>query len=88
MVVQHGPVQVVYFLRSLDVFSFEHLTWSQAKHLEHCTDVVPMDLVHTGQNQGPGFCSIPALIRRSRIRQAGFILFFVRQVKNTFQLRD
>ena len=85
---QQGPVQVMYFLRSFDVFSFEHLTWSQAKHLVHCTDVAPMDLVHTGQNQGPGFCSIPALMRRSRIRQAGFALFFVGQVKNTYQLRD
>ena len=81
---QHGPVQWLNLLRSFDVLNVVHLTWSQAKHLEHCTAVEPTDLVHTGQNQGPGFCSIPALIRRSQIRQAGFILFFVRQVKNTF----
>ena len=84
---QHGPIQVLCFFRSFDVLSVEHLTWSQAKHDEHCTDVEPTGLVHTGQNQGPGFCSMPAISRSSRIRPAGTFLFFVKHIKNTVQLR-
>ncbi len=88
VVLQQGPVQLSYFVRSLDVFRDEHLTWSQAKHDEHCTDVEPTCIVHTGQNQGPGFCSIPAIIRSSRIRPAGSFLFFVNHIKNTVLLRE
>ena len=88
VVLQQGPVQLSYFLRSLDVFRDEHLTWSQAKHVEHCTDVEPMCFVHTGQNQGPGFCSMPAINSSSRIRPAGNFLFFVKHIKNTVLLRE
>ena len=72
---------------NFDVLKGVHLTWSQLLHLLHSTDVVPTFFEHTGQNQGPGFCSTPALMSRSRIRQAGIDLFFVRQIKNSV-LRD
>ena len=87
--VQHGPVQVLYFLRSFDDLRPEHLTWSHFKQMEHSTETGESCLLHSEQNQvGPGFCSMPALISRSRIRHAGVVLFFVNQIKNTFQLRD
>ena len=86
--VQHGPIQMFLGL-ALDVFSLEHLIWSHPLHLEHRTDVLVICFEQTGQNQctGPGFCSTPALMSRSRIRQAGSALFFVRQIKNSV-LRD
>ena len=66
---QHGPVQVLSFCRSLDDFNPEHLTWSHLKQLEHCIAVGDSGLTHSEQYQiGPGFCSIPARMRRSRIR--------------------
>ena len=79
---QHGPYQVLSLLLCLDVLKPEHLIWSHSLQPEHSTDVEASILVHTGQNQGPGFCSIPALIRRSRMRLAGSS-FFVKDIKNT-----
>ena len=32
---QHGPVQVLSFFRSLDDFKLEHLTWSHCRQLVH-----------------------------------------------------
>ena len=82
--VQHGPVQDFSFLLSFDDLKPEHLTWSHLRHLEHSTDTGDNCLWQSAQNQmGPGFCSIPALISRSRIRHAGVVLFFVNQIKNS-----
>ena len=69
--VQQGPIQVGFFILALVDGSSEHLMWSHPLHFVHCTDLGPSLFVHTGQNQGPGFCSTPALMSRSRIRQAG-----------------
>ena len=86
---QHGPVQVFSFLRSLDDLRPEHLTWSHLKQMEHSTDTGESCLLQSAQNHlGPGFCSIPALISNSQIRQAGVVLFFVNHIKNTVQLRN
>ena len=54
--------------------------WSQCEQLEHWTAVDVKISLHMIQYQvlGPGFCSIPAINRRSRIRLAGVSLFFVR----------
>lgn len=81
---QQGPVQVLNFLRSLDDFNCEHLTWSHPLHLLHSIKVPMILFVHTVQFQvGPGFCSMPARIRSSRIRHAGVALLFVGQIKNS-----
>ena len=82
---QQGPIQAGCFSLALVDGSSEHLMWSHPLHFVHCTDLGPSLFVHTGQNQGPGFCSTPALMSRSRIRQAGLVLFFVKHTKNSVQ---
>ncbi len=86
-VVQHGPVQCLNFFLSFDVLKPEHLTWSQFSHFEHWIDIAATLLVQMEQYQtrlsGPGFCSMPAISKSSRIRHAGVALFFVNQIKNT-----
>ena len=81
---QQGPVQDVNFLRSFADFNCEHLTWSHPLHLLHSTHVAMIFLLQTVQNQaGPGFGSIPAISRSSRIRLAGLVLLFVKHTKNS-----
>ena len=82
--VQQGPVHDVNFLRSFEDLSCEHLTWIQPLQVLHSTHVVMILFVHTAQNQaGPGFCSIPAISKSSRIRHAGLVLLFVEHTKNS-----
>ena len=81
---QHGPVQVEYCFRSLIDLSPEHLTWSQSEQVVHCIAYGESLRLHILQYQtGPGFCSMPARINRSRIRLDGVVLIFVNQLKNT-----
>ena len=47
---QHGPIQVGFFVLHLDDFSKEHLIWSHSLHFVHCTDVFDSFLLHTVQN--------------------------------------
>ena len=75
---QQGPFQILSPLRSLEDFSPEHLTWSQLEQDVHCTDVgfkALLQMLHF--HVGPGFCSIPARISKSRMRLAGSFSFFV-----------
>ena len=60
--------------------------WSQCEQLEHWTAVdvkIPLHMIQY-QVLGPGFCSIPARMRSSRIRLAGDVLFLVKHIKNPF----
>jgi hypothetical protein len=85
VLLQQGPVHDGNnFLCFIDV-KFEHFTWSQLLQQEHCTAYGPSFFEHNLQYQtwGPGFCSIPARISRSRISVAGRYLFFVRLSKNS-----
>ena len=87
---QQGPVHFLIFSLSLDDLRPEHLTWSQFKQDVHWTDVVANFLLQSLHNQiwGPGFCSMPALISRSRSNWAGRGCSFVKLLKNSSLLRD
>ena len=85
MCVQQGPFQVLCLRRSLDDFRPEHFTWSHWWQLVHSTEVDDSNFLQIGQYQssGPGFCSMPALISKSRTSPAGNDLFFVKLLKNS-----
>ena len=88
-----GHSQVFNLDRSLADFSPEHLMCNQSLQCEHCTEVAASFLWQMGQMytepwRGPGFCSIPAMRRSSRMRQAGNTSDFVELVKNTLQRRS
>ena len=61
---QHGPVQLGCLRRSLRLLSRLHLRCNQLVQEVHCTDLSFLSfslILQTEQNQGPGFCSIPAI---------------------------
>ena len=80
-VLQLGQIQLGIFFLSLADLSWEHLRCIQFKHLVQRKEVCLSEtfFLQGGQIQlGPGFCSIPALIRSSLSSPAGRVFSFVK----------